>query len=153
MLIAVGGDDPGAPLMDVVKSYLGARGIRFVDYSRSERDGVDYPEVAEAVARAVADGACDLGILTCGTGVGMSISANKVPGIRAALCHDTYSAERARASNDAQILVMGARVIGLELGRKIVETWLAAERVEAPSRSVRKLQKLNALDDRYRKID
>jgi ribose 5-phosphate isomerase B len=84
----------------------------------------------------------------CGTGIGMSITANKVPGIRAALCHDTYSAERARKSNDAQVLTMGARVIGPELAKKIVEVWLESE--FAGGNSTRKVEKMNAVDERYR---
>jgi ribose 5-phosphate isomerase B len=109
---------------------------------------VDYPDVAEQAAVAVASGEVDRAILVCGTGIGMSITANKVPGVRAALCHDTYSAERARKSNDAQVITMGARVIGPELAKKIVEVWLESD--FAGGNSTRKVEKMNAIDDRYR---
>ncbi|WP_159190286.1 RpiB/LacA/LacB family sugar-phosphate isomerase, partial [Klebsiella pneumoniae] len=86
-----------------------------------------YPDVAHAVAMSIKQGEHERGILICGTGIGMSIVANKVPGVRAAQCHDTFSAERARKSNNAQIITLGARVIGAELGKKIIQAWLESE--------------------------
>jgi ribose 5-phosphate isomerase B len=148
MRIALGCDEAGLPLMDVIRSYLAARNIDVQDFGVHTPDPVDYPDVAEQAAVAVAAGEVDRAILVCGTGIGMSITANKVPGVRAALCHDTYSAERARKSNDAQVITMGARVIGPELAKKIVEVWLESD--FAGGNSTRKVEKMNAIDDRYR---
>jgi ribose 5-phosphate isomerase B len=148
MRIALGCDEAGLPLMDVIRSYLAARNIDVQDFGVHTPDPVDYPDVAEQAAVAVAAGEADRAILVCGTGIGMSITANKVPGVRAALCHDTYSAERARKSNDAQVITMGARVIGPELAKKIVEVWLESD--FAGGNSTRKVEKMNAIDDRYR---
>lgn len=148
MRIALGCDEAGLPLMNVVRDMLREKGIAIQDFGVNSTDPVDYPDIAELAAAAVASGDCDRGILVCGTGIGMAITANKVPGVRAALCHDTYSAERARKSNDAQVLTMGARVIGPELARSIVEAWLASE--FAGGRSAPKVAKMNAIDDKYR---
>lgn len=121
MKIALGADSAGKPLLDVIAAYLGRR----TDLSVADLSELGfYAETAEKVGKAVLDGAYERGILFCGTGIGMCISANKVPGIRAALTHDAYSAERAAKSNNAQIITMGARVIGPEVAKGIVEAWL-----------------------------
>ncbi len=146
--IALGCDEAGLPLLDVIRKYLADHKIPVQDFGVHTSDPVDYPDVAEKAAEAVASGDCDRAILVCGTGIGMSITANKVPGVRAALCHDTYSAERARKSNDAQVLTMGARVIGPELAKKIVEVWLESD--FAGGNSARKVEKMNAVDARHR---
>jgi ribose 5-phosphate isomerase B len=126
--IAIGADDAAFAFRDAIASYLAEQGITVVDYSSDKRpDANYYPDVAHEVAMAVKQGEHDRGILICGTGIGMSIVANKVPGVRAAQCHDTFSAERARKSNNAQIVTLGARVIGPELGKKIIQAWLEAE--------------------------
>jgi ribose 5-phosphate isomerase B len=126
--IAIGADDAAYAFRDAIASYLAEQGITVVDYSSDKRpDANYYPDVAHEVAMAVKQGEHDRGILICGTGIGMSIVANKVPGVRAAQCHDTFSAERARKSNNAQIVTLGARVIGPELGKKIIQAWLEAE--------------------------
>ncbi len=148
MRIALACDEAGLPLMDVIRDYLNKQEISVHDFGVHTTDPIDYPDVAEAASKAVADGECDRAILVCGTGIGMSITANKVPGVRAALCHDTYSAERARKSNDAQVITMGARVIGPELAKKIVEVWLESD--FAGGNSTRKVEKMNAVDERYR---
>ena len=150
MHIATGSDDAGAPLLAILISHLQACGHgSLLDLSAAQGDEEEYyPDVAERVARAVAEGRCQRGILVCGTGIGMSITANKIPGIRAALCHDTYSAERARKSNDAQILTMGARVIGPELGKAIVDAWLEAEFDEG-SPSGPKVRRMKEIDNLY----
>ena len=109
---------------------------------------MDYPDIALNVAERVASGECERGILVCGTGIGMCITANKVPGVRAALCHDTYSAERARKSNDAQVITMGARVIGPELAKAIIDAWLVSE--FAGGGSTVKVEKMNRVDEKYR---
>jgi len=128
LTIAIGADDAATDLRNVVKSHLQAKGYEVVDFSRDIGDNaLIYPDIAFNLASAVGDGIYPRGILLCGTGIGMAIVANKVPGVRAAQCHDTYSAERARKSNDAQIMTLGARVIGPELAKNIVDVWLASE--------------------------
>ncbi len=148
MKIALGCDEAGLPLMDVIRDYLNEKQIAVADYGVHSTDPVDYPDIAAQASEAVAAGECDRAILICGTGIGMSITANKVPGVRAALCHDTYSAERARKSNDAQVITMGARVIGSELAKKIIEVWLESD--FDGGRSTAKVEKMNAVDERYR---
>lgn len=133
--IALGADEAGYPLKEVIRAYLAEHTIPYEDYTPSSFDGVDYPDIALHVAQEVARGRHSRGILICGTGIGMAIAANKVPGVYAAQAHDTYSAERARKSNNAQILTMGARVVGPELAKSIVETWLNAEFSGGPSAS------------------
>ena len=124
MKIALGADSAGRPLLDVIAAYLSGRpDLTVSDLSKAGY----YADVAAEVSQTILAGEHDRGILFCGTGIGVCISANKVPGIRAALTHDTYSAERAAKSNNAQIITMGARVIGPELAKAIVETWLKAE--------------------------
>ena len=128
LTIAIGADDAATELKNLVKSHLQSKGIEVVDFRHDVGDNsLIYPDIAFNLASAVSDGTYLRGILLCGTGIGMAIVANKVPGIRAAQCHDTYSAERARKSNDAQIMTMGARVIGPELAKNIVDVWLASE--------------------------
>jgi ribose 5-phosphate isomerase B len=127
MRVAIGADEAAYDLKEILKAHLAARGVEVVDYGAFDKSPVLYPDIAVKVAEAIVEGKHDRGILMCGTGIGMAITANKVPGIRAATCHDTYSAERARKSNDAQVLTMGARVIGPELAKTIVDAWLASE--------------------------
>ncbi len=123
-MIALGNDQAGFGLKQEVMRYLDEHDIPYKDYGSYSEESVDYPVYAKKVAHAVADGECEKGILICGTGIGISIAANKVKGVRAALCHDTFSAEATRQHNDANILAMGARVIGPGLAVKIVETFL-----------------------------
>lgn len=126
-MIALGCDHGGYALMQKVKEHLTARNIEFQDFGTYSQDSCDYPVYAEAAAKAVASGQCSLGILICGTGIGISIAANKIPGIRAALCSDCFSAEMTRRHNNANMLAMGARVLGEGLALKIVDTFLASE--------------------------
>lgn len=123
-MIALGNDQAGYGLKQEVIKYLEEQQIPYKDFGSYNEDSVDYPVYAQKVAHAVADGECEQGILICGTGIGISIAANKVKGIRAALCHDTFSAQATREHNDANILAMGARVIGPGLAIKIVDTFL-----------------------------
>lgn len=123
-MIALGNDQAGYGLKQEVMKYLDEQGISYRDYGSYSEESVDYPVFAKKVAHAVVDGECEKGILICGTGIGISIAANKVKGVRAALCHDTFSAEATRQHNDANILAMGARVIGPGLAVKIVDTFL-----------------------------
>lgn len=147
--VAIGADEAAFDLKEILKTYLKGKGIEVVDYGAFDKSPVLYPDIAVKVAEAVAEGKHPRGILMCGTGIGMAISANKVPGVRAANCHDTYSAQRARKSNDAQILTMGARVIGPELAKTIVDAWLASE-FEGGG-SAPKVERMIQYDEKYRK--
>ena len=124
MKLAIGCDEAACELKETIKKHLVAGGHEVTDFGTHENKPVLYPDIAFAVAESVANGEHPRAVLLCGTGIGMAISANKVPGIRAAQCHDTYSAERASRSNDAQIITLGARVIGPELAKVIVDTFL-----------------------------
>ena len=142
MKIAIGADSAGKPLLDVIAAHLGGRDdVEVVDLSQSGF----YADLAQKLAQQVVEGKHDRGILFCGTGIGVCISANKVSGIRAALTHDTYSAERAAKSNNAQIITMGARVIGPELAKSIVDTWLASE-FDPQGASAGNVQAIDRLD-------
>jgi ribose 5-phosphate isomerase B len=144
--ILVGSDHNGVDLKDDLAAYLGELGHDVVDVGcRADEQGVDYPDVAVALARRISHGESERGILVCGTGIGMAMVANKVPGVRAACCHDPYSAERARKSNDAQILTLGAQIVGASLARTLVDHWLASE--FQGGRSAPKVAKIKALDD------
>jgi len=151
--ILIGADDAGLGLLDVIANDLVSMGFAIETFRPDELerpstdDGeVDYPDVAESLAIAIRDGRSDRGILICGTGIGMAITANKVPGVRAALAHDVYSAERARKSNNAQILTLGARVIGPESAKTVVHAWLESE--FAGGASTRKVAKIDRLEER-----
>ncbi|CNK15083.1 ribose-5-phosphate isomerase B [Yersinia mollaretii] len=123
--IAIGCDDAAIDMKNQILAFLQSRDLTVVDYScDQQREPTLYPDIAIQVAQAIKDGKHERGILICGTGIGMSITANKVLGIRAAQCHDPFSAQRARKSNNAQIICLGARVIGIELAKTLVDTWL-----------------------------
>jgi ribose 5-phosphate isomerase B len=124
MKLAIGCDEAAYDLKELLKQHVEAAGHEVADFGTFDAKPVLYPDIAFAVAEQVAAGAHERGLLLCGTGIGMAISANKVKGIRAAQCHDTYSAERASRSNDAQIITIGARVVGPELAKAIVDAWL-----------------------------
>lgn len=126
-MIALGSDQGGYGLKQEVIKHLEEKGMEYKDYGSYNEKSCDYPVYAKKVANAIVAGECDRGILICGTGIGISIAANKVKGIRAALCHDTFSAQATREHNDANILAMGARVIGPGLALKIVDTFLETE--------------------------
>ncbi len=145
MRIVIGSDHFGYGLKEDLKQYLIELGHEPVDVGAGNAEQpVDYPDVAVAAAQRIASGEFDRGILVCGTGAGMAIVANKVAGVRAACCHDPYSAERARKSNNAQVITMGAQVIGASLGRQLLDHWLASE--FAGGRSQAKVEKIEALD-------
>ncbi len=127
MKIAIGCDEAAQNMKESLKQLLITAGHQVNDFGTHDEQPVAYPDIAHAVALSIANGEAERGVLLCGTGIGMAIVANKVRGIRAAQCHDAYSAERARKSNNAQIITMGARVIGIELAKTILSTWLAAE--------------------------
>ena len=123
-MIAIGSDHGGFALKQALMKHLEARGLAYKDYGTYTEASCDYPVYAKAVANAVANGECERGIIICGTGIGVSITANKIPGIRAALCGDCFSAEATRQHNDANILCMGARVTGEGLALKIADIFL-----------------------------
>ena len=125
MKLVIGADHGGFDLKENIKQYLDEQGIAYTDYGTHTPERCDYPVIAKKVAEAVADGTFDRGILVCGTGIGIGIAANKVHGIRAALCHDMFSAEYCRRHNDANILTMGGRVIGPGFAREIVRIFLS----------------------------
>ena len=126
-MIALGSDHGGYGLKQEVIHYLDKNNIEYKDFGCYDEQPCDYPVFAKKVANAIVDGECEKGILICGTGIGISIAANEVKGIRAALCHDTFSAQATREHNDANILAMGARVVGPGLALKIVDTFLNTE--------------------------
>ena len=144
MKIAVGADHLGFPLKESVKQHLEGMGHEVVDFGVPDDQPVDYPDVAIIVAREVAARRFERAILVCGTGIGMAMTANKIPGVRAANVADPYSAERARASNNAQVLCLGARVVAPEVADILVDHWLAAEFQGGDS--ARKVSKMDALD-------
>lgn len=142
-MIALGCDHGGYLLMQEVKRHLEKRGFEYRDFGCYSEESADYPEYAKKAARAVASGECETGILICGTGIGISIAANKVKGIRAALCHDCFSAEATKEHNNANMLAMGARVIGSGLALKIVDTFL-----DTPfSNEERHVRRVNMLEE------
>jgi ribose 5-phosphate isomerase B len=127
MKIAIGCDHVGFELKPIIIEHLEARGYTVIDMGCCGRERVDYPEYGEKVARAVASGQCALGVLICGTGVGISIAANKVKGIRAAVCSEPYSASLTRRHNNANIIAFGSRVVGPDMAKMIVDQFLDAE--------------------------
>lgn len=127
MKIAVGCDHVGFELKNKIMKHLTEKGIEYKDYGTYSSENADYPIYGAAVAKAVIGGECDKGILICGTGVGISISANKVPGIRAVVCSEPYSALLSRQHNNTNILAMGARVVGEDLALMILDAWLSGE--------------------------
>ena len=147
MKIAIGCDEAAYSLKTAIMRHLDEKGISYQDFGAGKGETVLYPDVAVKVAEAVVSGEFERGILMCGTGIGMSITANKVPGIRAAVCHDPFSAERARKSNDAQIMCMGERVIGVELAKSLVDTWLGCD--FAGGGSVPKVERIKEIEQGY----
>lgn len=147
MKIGLGCDHAGYELMVHIKEYLEQKGIEYVDFGTNSSESVDYPEFGEKVAEAVKKGECDRGIVCCGTGIGISISANKVPGIRCALCGDCYSARMAREHNDANMLAIGARVTGKDLALEILDTWLKSE--FQGGKHERRVNKIKDIENKY----
>lgn len=145
MKIALGCDHAAYQLKNTVKEHIEAAGHEVHDFGTFDEASVDYPDYAFFVGKAVVNGEVDRGILLCGTGIGIGIAANKIPGVRAALCHDLFSAEASRQHNNANILTMGARVIEPELALKIVDTWLATE--FEGGRHQRRIDKITNIED------
>src|SRR2546423_4100912 len=148
MKIAIGADHAGFDLKETVKAKLLELKHQVLDLGCNSRDPVDYPDFAEAVGLAVRDGKVERGIVVCGSGVGASVAANKIPGIRAGLCHDHYSAHQGVEHDDMNVLVLGARVIGVELACELVNNFLAAKYTDE-ERHHRRVAKIKALEQRY----
>ncbi len=142
-MIAIGNDHTGYELKLAIMEYLDKRGIAYKDFGCGNITSSDYPDYAKAVGHAIQQKECDKGILICGTGIGISIAANKMKGIRAALCHDCFSAEATRLHNDANVLAMGARVIGTGHALKIVETFLDTDFTQEE----RHIRRINMLEE------
>lgn len=148
MKIAVDCDDAGIELKRVILEFLRSQNVEVEDLDMLAKEQVDYPDIGFNLASRVAHGEFDRGLLICGTGLGMAMIANKVDGIYAGVCHDVYSAERLRKSNDAQIITMGARVIGSEAAKAVVSAWLNSE--FEPQRSGNKVRRMRELERRTR---
>lgn len=149
MKIAIGSDHGGFNLKGELIRHIQSKGYEIKDFGCYSPDSVDYPDIAHDVAEAVLKGEYERGILICGTGIGISIAANKVPGIRAALCGDCFSAKASREHNNANILALGERVIGVELAKMITEIWLATE--FEGGRHSRRVDKIGEIECRYNK--
>lgn len=149
MKIAVGNDHGGVELKNVLIKHLEKKGIEFCNFGTDTTDSVDYPEYGLKVAEAVASGEFDFGIVICGTGIGISIAANKVPGIRCGHCHDVFSARMTRMHNDANMLAFGARVIGAGLMIDIVDAFLGAE--FEGGRHQTRIDKITQIEKKYSK--
>lgn len=149
MNIVIGNDHAGFELKTQLASYLQeSLGHKIVDVGSYDTQPVDYPDYAEKLAEAILSGRADRGILICGSGVGASVAANKIPGIRAGLCHDTYSAHQGVEHDNMNVLVLGARVLGIELARELVHAYLPAK-FTGEERHLRRLAKVHAIEMKY----
>ncbi len=149
MTIAIGCDHAGVELKNELLSLLNNLRIQYIDYGTDSPESVDYPDFGEKVSDAVSSGKIELGILICGTGIGMSIVANKFPGVRASLCNDLFTAKMSRLHNDANILVIGGRIVGKDLAKEIVKTWVSTP--FEGNRHCRRLDKITKIEERLKK--
>jgi ribose 5-phosphate isomerase B len=149
MKIALGCDHGGFELKRDLRTYLEKRGVEVLDFGTGDENPVDYPEIGMAVAEKISSGEIPRGILICGTGIGMSLVANRFPGVRATLCHDLYTARMSREHNDSNLLVLGGRLLGKGIAREILQVWLEAEFQRGNHK--RRLEKIAALDEKIRK--
>lgn len=147
---AVGGDHAGFPLKKVVADALQSQGIQWVDCGTHSEDSCDYPDFALSVGQAIREGRAQRGILVCGSGVGVSVAANKIPGIRAALCHDSYSARQGVEHDDMNVLCIGARIIGPELAMECIRSFMGASYTPV-ERHARRLAKVMDIEKRFMK--
>jgi ribose 5-phosphate isomerase B len=148
MKIAIGADHGGVQLKDEIKELMESLGHRVEDLGCHCTDSVDYPDYAIPVCEKVVSGEADKGILICGTGIGMCIAANKIPGIRCALVHDVFSAKATREHNDSNVLAMGARVVGPGLALEIARTWIGTE-FSGEVRHENRIRKIKSIEDKY----
>ena len=144
-MIAIGSDHGGYELKEHIKKHLDELGVQYKDFGTYSEESVDYPDCALPVCKAVTSGEAEKGILICGTGIGISIAANKVKGIRAALCSDVYSATMAKEHNNANVICLGGRVTGRELAFMIVDAWLNAEHLGG--RHSNRIEKIHAIEN------
>ncbi|MFZ7121467.1 MAG: ribose 5-phosphate isomerase B [Eubacteriaceae bacterium] len=149
MKIAIGCDEAGVQLKNAIRDFVKDKGHEVEYFGLEEGESVLYPLIAEKIAKSVAEGKNERGIIICGTGIGMAITANKIPGIRATVANDVYSAERSIKSNNCQIITMGQRVIGIERAKTIIEAWLNSQFVNGSSTP--KVEKIIEIDNKYRK--
>lgn len=149
MKIMVGSDEAGFEMKGLISKLLLEKGHEVIDVGVYNEDPVLYPDIAVKGALKILEGEVEKGILICGTGIGMAMTANRIPGIRAAVCHDSYSTERSVLSNDAQIMCMGARVIGPELAKMLVSQWIELKYVDG--RSTPKIERMMEYDSQYKK--
>jgi len=146
--VVIASDHGGFRLKQEIIKHMKSKNIEYEDYGTFSDESVDYPDYGEKVGEAVALGKFDRGIVICGTGIGISIAANKVPGVRAALCHDCFSAKASREHNDANVLALGERVIGVELAKMIVDIWLETDFLGG--RHERRVCKIKDIEEKYR---
>jgi RpiB/LacA/LacB family sugar-phosphate isomerase len=151
MRVVIGGDHAGFQLKQIIGESLRAAGHTIIDVGTDSQEPVDYPDYAEALGKIIVQGQADRGVLICGSGVGASVAVNKIPGIRAGLCHDSYSAHQGVEHDEMNVLVLGARVIGIALAQELVDGFLAAQ-FNHEERHRRRLQKIKALEQRYAKF-
>jgi ribose 5-phosphate isomerase B len=151
MKLVIGSDHAGFLLKEDVRAYLAGKGHEVIDLGVHSTEPSDYPDAAEAVGDAINGGVASRGILICGSGVGVCVAANKIPGIRAGMCHDHYSAHQGVEHDEMNVLVVGARVIGTETAHDVADAFLAANFVATEPRFVRRYKKLLALEAKYSK--
>ncbi|MDR3793821.1 MAG: ribose 5-phosphate isomerase B [Terracidiphilus sp.] len=149
MKLVIGADHAGFPLKEEVRAHLAKAGHEVVDLGAYNTDPSDYPDFAEKVGLAVKAGEAPRGIVICGSGVGVCVAANKIPGIRAGMCHDTYSAHQGVEHDDMNVLVMGARIIGSALAFEVVDSFVGAKFCATEERFVRRFNKVLAIEARY----
>ncbi len=148
MKIAIGCDHAGVVMKNEITTMLDDLNIEWLDFGTKDEESVDYPDFGEKVSNAVSDGSVERGILVCGTGIGMSIVANKFPGVRAALCNEDYSAKMSRLHNDSNMLVLPGRVIDISTARDIVKTWFSTD--FEGGRHQRRLDKITAIEEKLK---
>jgi ribose 5-phosphate isomerase B len=148
MRVAIGSDHAGFHLKRELKKILEELGHECIDFGPQTPESVDYPDFGEKVSEAVSSNKVDRGVLICGTGIGMSIVANKFPGIRASLCNDLYTARFSRLHNDANVLVIGGRIVGVDLAKEILKTWFTTE--FEGGRHLRRIEKIKSIEERHR---
>jgi ribose 5-phosphate isomerase B len=149
MRIAIAADHAGYPLKEQLRDVIGQLGHEVHDLGAYNAEPSDYPDFAELVGECLMSGAADRGILICGSGIGVCVAANKMPGIRAGICHDTYSGHQGVEHDDMNVLVMGSRIVGPALAREITQAYLAANFDETEERFIRRLNKIKAIERLY----
>lgn len=153
MKLVIGSDHAGFPLKEEVRAYLAKAGHEVVDLGAYNTEPSDYPDFAEKVGSALKQGVAPRGILICGSGVGVCVAANKIPGIRAGMCHDTYSAHQGVEHDDMNVCVLGARIIGSALAFEVVDRFVAAKFIGTEERFVRRFKKVLAIEVKYQRVD